>query len=995
MEATEFFRVVLPPEGPYSLRVKTDRYVKTYYYDTIEKMVVAALRFDAKGHTVWYSTGSLRDKTSAAGANIKAKMVYHIDLDVEEHKGYRTPKLAVDALAAACKNLNLPAPLLVRSGKGFHVYWRLTEPVAPEVWQPTAERLKAALLAEGMKIDAGVTANVALVLRVPGTHHRKTDTPLPVYVAYAGADPVTQEDFAARLGMLDPLDGADAVADMFAPKTDLAAEPEYPPSDADAVAEHCAFIRAFKETGFGGGGLEPEWHDAIGVVKYCIDGEKKCHEYSAVAVDDYSPEETQKKIDLWRTGPTTCKHIRDNDRQGYCKECTLHTKYTSPIQLGVKAAEVSQLVQQQSTPLSGPWWPKRAGWDEVEQQMYFERFNPDDATWERVHFCTTKFYVESRILTEDESWAFLVHRLKYIKNGKEVWDTFHVPTSLVAKPNDLAVAFAKREVYVANRIGPNALAELLKQYGDALRHRCIEIGTHNVMGWHTYNENLDMHEPTYPLHADGFIIGNRRITADGEETVLLGEKMDAEWRNGFGSAGTPSEWAKMVHEIYVEPGAIPYQFVILTEFAAPLISLFCRDEYHGHTIILTGQSGWAKTSTSEVALSIWGNPSALKVSGNGTQGSTIYSIMGSISRLRHMSLLIDEVTKLPPHIVGEMIYAIAMGKDRKRLWPDGKPRPMNSPWSSLTKVTSNNPVLQRVLEDERDTDRAGDAMQNRIFEVNFDRLPYEKESLVRDPETAIKVETLKTTQYGTIGPVWVRYLLRNKETVVHDLDANLRHCRLKSIDFSTQRFSDYLEAAILTACQHVSKCGIMFPDTEGVLEFIRAVRNDMMDMRADNQVPMVDAFSRYLAQNQGGILVTDRFPTGKGRTPDAHEFPKRELHGELLGRVALKDNFAALAVGPLKDWCRMRSIDFRRMIRDLDDEGYFIHSPKLVQLNDGKADPLKTAVERLNLARGTGVIATRTKCFRVDLARIMGKPSLREVTTEKPQKEQEAASKAH
>jgi len=379
-------------------------------------------------------------------------------------------------------------------------------------------------------------------------------------------------------------------------------------------------------------------------------------------------------------------------------------------------------------------------------------------------------------------------------------------------------------------------------------------------------------------------------------------------------------------------------------------------------------------------LSIWGNPSLLTLNGNPKAGVTALSFMNSLSTLRHISPLLDEVTKQHPTVLGELVYSIAMGMGRKRLNREGKPLMAPSPWASFTKITSNNPLMRRIVEDENDSEGAGDAMQKRIFEVNLDRLPYDKDEMLNkdDPTIGTKIQKFLTTEYGTAGVVWMRWVLQNKDTVIETLDRNMELCKHKSSDPSAERFHDYFEAAIMTAAELVSKAGLMFPDVEGVRHFISLVRADMMDVREDTKVPMLDAFSRYLGQHQGGLLITDKFPQGKGR-PQLQEFPKKDLHGELIGRIAVKDHFAALAVSPIKEWCKSRSIDFNRFVDELDKNGYIHHDPDLLRKNGNKPEPMKTAVDRLDLSRGTSVINARSSCLLMDFSRMANKTHLKEV----------------
>jgi hypothetical protein len=122
-----------------------------------------------------------------------------IDLDVKPN-GYAGIEDALNALFDFIKHTHLPPPsAIVISGSGLHVYWISTRNLTIDEWQPYADGLKAAALSFGLKCDAGVIANAAQVLRVPGTRNCKTDPPKRVYLSMLQDEDI---DFAAGLKML-------------------------------------------------------------------------------------------------------------------------------------------------------------------------------------------------------------------------------------------------------------------------------------------------------------------------------------------------------------------------------------------------------------------------------------------------------------------------------------------------------------------------------------------------------------------------------------------------------------------------------------------------------------------------------------------------------------------------------------------------------------------------------------------------------------------------
>lgn len=346
-ELTEFFQTIWPSEGNgiYALMTLPDR--RHYKCNTIADAVEKALELDnTPGVVAVYhacatyrqasyqdSSGNTRFRTQENTRAIKAAWV---DIDCGADKaakglGYGTKREAAAAIIAFIDEHHLPPPTyLVLSGNGWHTYWGFTEAISPDKWQRITHDLDALAKAAGLLVDPSRTKDCASILRPPGTTNRKDpNKPKPVKAKLVGM-PVNSDEFAAALS------SALAKVPSFIKGTagslgGIAIPSIYPPSDANLVADQCAQIRHFRDTGCDD---EPTWHKSLGVVKHCTDGKRYAHEWSS-NYDGYDATETQAKLDAWTAGPTTCEVFRtiNPDR---CSGC-LHTS-KSPIQLGVTAA---------------------------------------------------------------------------------------------------------------------------------------------------------------------------------------------------------------------------------------------------------------------------------------------------------------------------------------------------------------------------------------------------------------------------------------------------------------------------------------------------------------------------------------------------------------------------------------------------------------------------------------------------------------------------------
>src|SRR5229473_1624467 len=116
-----------------------------------------------------HNPGKLKAVRAAANA-LKVKAIW-IDIDVgDDPKKYPTINAALAAIIEFREKVGLPPfSAIVFSGSGIHVYWISDAPLTPAEWTPYARGLKSLLLQHGVKCDAGLTTDIARILRVPGT----------------------------------------------------------------------------------------------------------------------------------------------------------------------------------------------------------------------------------------------------------------------------------------------------------------------------------------------------------------------------------------------------------------------------------------------------------------------------------------------------------------------------------------------------------------------------------------------------------------------------------------------------------------------------------------------------------------------------------------------------------------------------------------------------------------------------------------------------------
>lgn len=138
--------------------------------------VVAATRLCDDGFDPYFATSTLLTPENRKADNVHAVKVLKLDIDAGQGKSYAKKSEAAVAVIEFAERLRLPNPTLVDSGNGVHSYWILDQPLSPEAAKSLSEKLKLLCHAHRLHADPSVTADLARILRVPGTYNFKDES---------------------------------------------------------------------------------------------------------------------------------------------------------------------------------------------------------------------------------------------------------------------------------------------------------------------------------------------------------------------------------------------------------------------------------------------------------------------------------------------------------------------------------------------------------------------------------------------------------------------------------------------------------------------------------------------------------------------------------------------------------------------------------------------------------------------------------------------------
>lgn len=904
MDTKAFLEEILPAEGyivlaEFKVNTQTnEKYIVHHFFTDTESAAETALALDAKGSEVYHACATYLTDQNRKQNNVKAVKSFWLDIDVGKADSYQTQKEAVVELGAVCGKLGLKLPTMISSGRGLHCYWVFTDAIPVEVWKANVAKFRTALDDMGFKHDPARTTDQASILRPVGTTWRKN-----------GERPVKLIRQGVPTAFMDVMAGIEKYLgenSLVAPQRkqfpifeveSLGAKIEYPPSSAVIVANMCAQIGRMRD--MQGAIAEPEWRNAIGVIKHTTEGDAQCHEWSK-GDQRYNESETQEKIDRWEAGPTTCATFSATNPH-LCNGCKFKDKVTSPIQLGY-TAQVEAPALEQPTEVSTEtvdymqFWPKNFRWDEPSSRL-LRLMKGEDGIPEWVDFCDTLFYPTTRVQTEDGTYA-----MRYsMQVAKGKWRQFEIPTKLLTSTEGFAAALASYEVIIYPKKGIHAMS-YVQSWLEKFKQTGVEINTFKHYGWHDEFQS--------------FLLGDRILLKDGSENPVVratnitpGSRIHTDFTN-FHSQGSPSQWAGIFNDIYNRPGAEHYQFAALALMSSPLVALFSVDTWHGIPVAFTGEGGHGKTSLGMAACSIYGRGSSFVFD---TKNSTMNAFDPYVGGLRNLPCVLDELTGRDPRQVSDKLYALSNGGGRERADQKGNMSAVRHKWDLNGLITGNTNITESMHQLERNQ---ADASAVRVFEVTITA------DNGRNLFNGINVpEMLNELQehYGEIGRIFLRASMMERMKI-RDSFLKLRGklgYESKTYDPRERFFIDLIATAIIGG-QMLKNMGYIHFDLARIRDWAMSHIMEMRLMRTESTMTAEDQLAAFFGSLGGHMLYTKDISRSVVETPmDSHR-----LYGDVRARIATNSQRAIVSSRAMDEWCSNAGVQPRLFRKQLRDSGY-------------------------------------------------------------------------
>ena len=940
----EFLKHVLPSDGYKGwVALKKGERPHQGFTQSFEDLATVLQGIDARGWDAYFACAAYKEPVNRKAENVKAAQSFWLDIDCGE-KGHGRPAAypdadsAVAALDSFCATLQLPYPTVVYSGGGIHAYWRCARELDPAAWLSLASKLKRDTRACGLFADASRTADIASILRPPGTFNWKLpDTPRPVecFELMDGFFPAA-ESAAVQSGA--PILGSSLVGKAFGGEPekilniDLGTVVEEEPHYAFEAVQKCEQLRHFRD--MKGNIEEPLWYAGLSVLSRFADGEQTAHQWSS-GHPNYTPEETARKLQQAhdRSGPTTCERFRSLNPKN-CEGCPFTV--TSPVTLGKRVAGPPIAPATASAPITAPapppteWpaMPQGYGINSAFQMTAKIKQKKEDGTFETYGVPFTNypiFLVEVRDGETERAQSYFFRQWEITKG----WLDFEI-SGKNFEAMGVWGALAEAGIRIAKKQRP-----LFLDYIDAC-YAFLKTQPKNTrydqFGWKDDNTAFYYAGVLYKM-------GGARAEASGSVEILHRSQKMRPSRQG-----SLANWTLAANRLFID-GCEAQSFALLASFASPLMWFVTPPGEGGVILSLMSPGGGSGKSTTLTAIaSVWGELDAIRL----LSRDTMVAKFRSMGTLCCLPIVFDELRGRHPELITEFVESFTTGRDRMRGRTDGSVNPVEMSWRAILISASNKSLLDAL------TAKGDDPLSNRVFEVEV-RVPANTEYSLGNE---LGEDLLLNRGYA--GRAYIDYLLQPGvlDFCRDQLRKLIKHYTAETEAKPEHRFIIRLLACIAVAGALVRRMGLLEFSEERIMAWaVEEVRKTTSTAAKFNPVRIVNEIIN--ACTMTSCLVVDG-AAAAGREVVIYQKPTRELHM----RYELDKKRLYVSTSFIKG--------------KLQEAG----APSLLTANELERQKILLNRSRITtLGGGTSLTGGKVPCWELDMSHpLIGESNLKEIT---------------
>ena len=827
-------------------------------------------------------------------------LVMDIDVGTDDHK-YPSQAEALRNLKQFATSAGLPAPIVVSSGMGLHVYWPFTNALPTARWAQIAAKLKALAVAKGLKIDPTRTADAASVLRLPGTLHHK-GTPRPVQILRGGECTPAEEiehrldaalaacDVAVQVPSRPP-----AYLEGFADNTTIHTSP---PPGIKAVILACPQMQYAMANA--ASLSEPMWYAALGLIRHTREGDKAAHKFSAKDAR-YSATEVESKLANLAAqdiGPTTCTKF-DTINPGVCAGCPQWGKIKSPI-VGAKFTDyapppVAPVVKGAPQPTvtipTAPYPYKRLAtgvYIDISVKPKKGEENEIQLT-ETVKILDHDFYPVRRYrdpyrITETHVWCAVLPLVGMTE--------IHLPAEAMYDTKKLSQLLSNNGVFVAQN-AVNMVGNYMVAYIKQLQRAAVADVVYGALGW-----TDDMQE---------FVLPHKVIRADGADKVPTMDQGAQRTVSAVHAAGEMSRQLDLL-KFFNHPEYAPNQFAICAALGAPLLYM---TGHHGVIVNMSGKPGASKSTTLYTCASLWGHPEKMTLNGT-SQGATAQARDNRMMIMSNLPLTVDEITRMPPRAMADMAMSVTQSEGRVRLDTTGTERKtLQGSKSTIMLCTANTSLYSALASDRADST----AESVRVFEILFN-----PQQVHTKAQADTYLSDLKEN-YGHIGEAFIAYVIAHRDEVQQQVRTIMQAIDTRMAISGGERFWSAVAAVACAACEIGAKLGLLPYDVRTLWAWLSREQIPFMRSAMSEQyLHPVSILAEYLETINANMLVLQTASTVQGWHSNMPTIIRQPTSTQLLARHEIDKGLMWVQKKGFKEYCTRLGHNYTTIIRTLTED---------------------------------------------------------------------------
>ena len=743
--------------------------------------------------------------------------------------------------------IGLPRPNLYQmTGGGLQVAWVVKDLIVASEWRRLSGVLFLVVTRTGLKVDRGVLS-IDKAIRYCGPRFFNVNHGAPTATAVLHFDEerinnAIIDNALTAAGKFHAVPNGKANGSGFNQRFAIKGQDDFA-LDVNLILDECEVLKEAIETE----GLDhsrDHWLNLIGLL--AKNGDEETGRDIAHLISEKHPThddaETDKQFDYFRAsgkGYTKCETFHAS-RPGLCELCKHRNKFKSPAGIQGELARTPAVNERDPNAkiLDGEYFNSPAG---VRRKK-----RGDEETHPLIWPKISVHELALKVLDTDRRRDIL----SFVVNAGNGWNaTVEVQPHQFANSSKAANALGDHHLAVPDK-HHKAVQEAMTSWVTQLRQRAERSTKYARLGWTTDNRAFVLGSHVY--HADGSV----------EPISSADDSMTA-----FDAKGSFNDYRDAADALFSNERRPEAHAFVAASLGAPLLHLV-----GGNGIALnfcSARSGYGKTTLSQFAGSIWGDPRAMAF----TLDDTENSIMRRISLLYNLPGLYDELRDNEDAAarICNMVFRLNSNVEKSRLTANSQLQHRGN-WRTLMLFSTNYMFQDLMRSDKR---RSGDAAVARALDFILPPLP--PGSIANAASISLQTAKLDTVCNGWVGQTWAGYIATQQNLIRRSISRAFEHFLKIANRKSEEMFARnhcFAGAVMFAAAHHARTAGILPIDRQLVADAVQTAIHNAREARSDvlrDNDPIV-ALRDFMRQFEGSRAIVVR-DTGKtARRVDTDRF---------------------------------------------------------------------------------------------------------------------------